>query len=50
MKRWVPELIALPPALAIKPHTISKEEQKQFGVVLGVDYPQPLVKVAEKAW
>jgi deoxyribodipyrimidine photo-lyase len=50
IKRWVPELAALTPVLAIKPHTMSKEELKKFGIVLGTDYPLPLVKITEKAW
>jgi deoxyribodipyrimidine photo-lyase len=50
IKRWVPVLATLPPTYAINPNTMTKEEQKQFGVVLGVNYPLPLVRIAEKVW
>lgn len=45
IKHWLPELTNLPPALAIKPHLLSKEEQNQYGLIMGINYPKPIVNV-----
>ncbi|KTG08572.1 cryptochrome DASH [Haloprofundus marisrubri] len=45
IKRWLPELESLPPAKAHEPWTLSADEQREFGVELGVDYPQPMVEL-----
>jgi deoxyribodipyrimidine photo-lyase len=40
---WLPELDPLPPEYAHEPWTLSREEQVEYGVELGVDYPEPMV-------
>ena len=47
VKHWLPELARVP---ADKIHSVgllSNDEQKRFGVRLGVDYPNPLVDVRQ---
>jgi len=46
VKRWCPELDALPPASAHEPWTMSADEQATYGVELGADYPRPVVDPA----
>lgn len=43
VKHWLPELRELPASKVHTPWQLSKEEQKRFGVQLGVDYPHPIV-------
>ncbi|MEO1801207.1 MAG: FAD-binding domain-containing protein, partial [Cyanobacteria bacterium J06629_2] len=43
IKHWLPELAALPGDKVRDPGKLSKEDQKRFGVNLGVDYPRPVV-------
>lgn len=43
IKHWLPELAALPGALAREPGKLTLEEQQRYGVRLGVDYPRPIV-------
>lgn len=43
IKHWLPELESLPGDKVREPWKLSKDEQKQFGVNLGVDYPRPVV-------
>lgn len=43
IKHWLPELAALPDALAREPGKLTPEEQQRYGVRLGVDYPRPVV-------
>ena len=43
IKHWLPELASLPGDKVREPWKLSKDEQKQFGVNLGVDYPRPVV-------
>jgi deoxyribodipyrimidine photo-lyase len=40
---WLPELGPLPPEYAHQPWKLSDEEQAEYGVELGVDYPEPMV-------
>ncbi|MEM8638421.1 MAG: DASH family cryptochrome [Cyanobacteria bacterium P01_G01_bin.54] len=43
VKHWLPELTALPPHLVHEPWRLNSEEQKRYGLCLGVDYPRPIV-------
>jgi deoxyribodipyrimidine photo-lyase len=43
VKHWLPELSDLPPSKVHQPGKLLPVEQKRFGVILGVDYPQPMV-------
>ncbi|MGL6343182.1 MAG: FAD-binding domain-containing protein, partial [Waterburya sp.] len=43
IKHWLPELASLPGDLVREPWKLSQAEQKQYGVRLGVDYPNPVV-------
>ncbi|MEM6611571.1 MAG: DASH family cryptochrome [Cyanobacteria bacterium P01_C01_bin.72] len=43
IKHWLPELASLPGDKVREPGKLTKEEQKRFGVNLGVDYPRPVV-------
>lgn len=45
--RWVPELAALPAEYAREPWRLSDEEAAEYGVVLGDDYPRPMIDPAE---
>jgi deoxyribodipyrimidine photo-lyase len=40
---WLPELEPLPPEYAHEPWTLSPEEQAEYGVDIGVDYPEPMI-------
>jgi len=46
VKRWCPELTPLPPEDAHEPWTLSRDEQRAHGVVLGEDYPEPVIDLA----
>ncbi|MGB5975258.1 MAG: DASH family cryptochrome [Nodosilinea sp.] len=43
VKHWLPELQNVPVAKVHAPWKLQIEEQKRFGVILGVDYPHPVV-------
>ena len=43
IKHWLPELESLPGDKVREPWKLNKDEQKQFGMNLGVDYPRPVV-------
>jgi deoxyribodipyrimidine photo-lyase len=43
---WLPELEPLPPEYAHEPWKLTPEEQAEFGVELGVDYPEPMLDLA----
>ncbi|MFC7201993.1 DASH family cryptochrome [Haloferax namakaokahaiae] len=45
IKHWLPELDALPPASARAPWRLTPEERADYGVQLGVDYPEPMVEL-----
>lgn len=56
IKKWLPELEKLPPAMAINPGAMSPLEQQLYGFKLGRDYPPPIVdneataRYARDAW
>eukprot|EP01025_Chloroclados_australasicus_P029737 TRINITY_DN2970_c0_g1_i1.p1 TRINITY_DN2970_c0_g1~~TRINITY_DN2970_c0_g1_i1.p1 ORF type:complete len:601 (-),score=68.60 TRINITY_DN2970_c0_g1_i1:171-1973(-) len=41
-KHWIPELKNVPATKVHEPWKLSKEEQQQYGVQIGVDYPNPI--------
>jgi len=43
LRHWLPELASIPGAAIHEPWKLSQGEQKDFGVILGVDYPKPVV-------
>lgn len=43
IKRWVPELAACPVSKIHEPSKLSPAEQAALGIVIGVDYPAPVV-------
>lgn len=43
VKHWCPELSSLPTNLVHEPWKMTKEQQDEFNVRLGVDYPKPIV-------
>ena len=43
VRRWVPELHAVPDAKLAEPWTMSEAEQRAAGCVIGEDYPPPVV-------
>lgn len=43
IKHWLPELASLPGEKAGQPWQLNQEEQKNYGIRLGVDYPRPTV-------
>ncbi|MGK7873950.1 MAG: DASH family cryptochrome [Xenococcaceae cyanobacterium] len=56
IKHWLPELHSIEGDKIHEPGKLSAQEQKHFGVILGVDYPSPIVdlfksvKVNEKIY
>ncbi|MFC7070709.1 DASH family cryptochrome [Halobaculum lipolyticum] len=46
--RWIPELAALPAGAVHEPWTLSDAERAQYGVRLGVDYPEPMVDPTDR--
>lgn len=43
IKTWLPQLAALPLPFVHEPWEMSMQEQKKYGVLLGVDYPEPII-------
>jgi deoxyribodipyrimidine photo-lyase len=43
VRKWVPELAALPAAALQSPWLLSPAEQRHFGLRIGVDYPAPII-------
>lgn len=43
VRRWVPQLAAVPPPTLHEPWTLPLARQHQLGVVIGRDYPEPIV-------
>jgi deoxyribodipyrimidine photo-lyase len=48
VRRWVPELRAVPAARLAEPWTMSAGEQEAAGCVIGRDYPAPIVVHADE--
>ena len=44
IRRWVPELAALPTHYLAEPHTLPPLTQGMLGCVIGRDYPHPIVE------
>jgi len=49
VKHWLPELQHLPAAKVHEPWKLQPVEQRRFGVQLGVNYPRPVVDLAQSA-
>ncbi len=45
IKKWLPELSPLPKELLHEPHKMSLMEQEILGVMIGKDYPHPIVDI-----
>jgi deoxyribodipyrimidine photo-lyase len=43
LKHWLSELASIPGDKIHEPWKLSQEEQKRYGIILGVDYPRPVV-------
>jgi len=43
LRHWLPEIASIPGSKIHEPWQLSRDEQKIFGVKIGVDYPQPVV-------
>jgi deoxyribodipyrimidine photo-lyase len=48
VRRWVPELAAVPLPRLFEPWTMSDDEQEAAGCVIGRDYPGPVVDHAQE--
>jgi deoxyribodipyrimidine photo-lyase len=48
VRRWVPELAGVPDDRLAEPWTMSAEEQRAAGCVIGADYPAPIVDHAHE--
>jgi deoxyribodipyrimidine photo-lyase len=46
IKKWLPELAAVPSTLIHEPWKLSDMEQTLYGVKIGVDYPAPVVDLS----
>ena len=49
IKAWVPELRPLSAEHIHAPHLMTPEEQKHFGVYIGVNYPAPIIALESAA-
>lgn len=48
IRKWLPELRLIPTSWLHQPWLLNKQQQQQYGCVLGRDYPEPIVE-AEQA-
>ncbi len=49
VKHWLPELAQLPGLKIHEPWQLTTDEQRKFGLTLGVDYPRPVVDLFKSA-
>lgn len=49
VKHWLPELAQIPAAKVHQPWRLQPVEQERFGVMVGRDYPEPMVDLFESA-
>ena len=47
VRKWVPELAEVPTPNIFRPHLMTPMEQTFYNCIIGKDYPQPIVDVAE---
>lgn len=47
IRKWVPELQHVPTELIHEPWKMSEMEQKLYEIILGIDYPKPIVDLEE---
>ena len=47
VKHWIPELADVPTETVHEPWTLSESAQTEYGVQLGLDYPEPMIDLAE---
>lgn len=47
IKKWIPELVEVPPHLIHEPWNLSWMDQQLFGCEIGKDYPFPIVDIEE---
>ncbi|HMS65005.1 MAG TPA: deoxyribodipyrimidine photo-lyase [Ignavibacteria bacterium] len=43
IRKYVPEISSLPPEFIHEPQTMNTDEQKKYNVIIGKDYPAPMV-------
>lgn len=48
VRRWVPELAAVPGNRLAEPWTMTEAEQREAGCAIGLDYPAPIVDHADE--
>jgi deoxyribodipyrimidine photo-lyase len=49
IKHWLPELAKIPGLKVHEPWQLTTDEQRKFGLTLGVDYPRPVVDLFKSA-
>jgi deoxyribodipyrimidine photo-lyase len=49
VKLWLPELVNIPAAKVHSPSKLLPVEQQRWGVIIGVDYPRPIVDLFKSA-
>lgn len=43
VKHWLPVLEVIPDQKIHEPHTLTEEEQQEAGIIIGKDYPEPMI-------